>query len=107
VAKVGNAPLFFFLTFDNGALYYAKRHLPHYDTSLLKPEVAYFLLMQKEKWDEIAARNEANLVVVDVSEGTGPKDRHRLALVQAPQGTPVVGEQTAPVEEDEQEEDTL
>ena len=107
VTKVGQGPLFFFLTFDNGALYYAKRHVPHYDTSLLKPEVTYFLLMRKEKWDEIAAGNEANLVVVDVSEGTGPKDRHRLVLVQAPKGNPVAAEQSTPVEEDEQEDDAL
>ena len=64
--------------------------------------------MRKSKWDEIAARNEANLVMIDVSEGTGPKDRHRLALVQAPKGLPVsIEEQLVPVDEDEPEADAL
>ena len=107
-AQVGHAPLFFFQTFDNGALYYSKRHIPQYDTNLLKPDVAYFLLMRKSKWDEVAARNDASLVMLDVSEGTGPKDRHRLALVHAPKGTPVsVEEQLTPVDEDEPEADAL
>lgn len=108
VKTVGQAPLFFFLTFDNGALYYAKRRVPHYDTSLVKPEVGYFLLMRKEEWDEIAARNEPNLVMIDVSEGTGPKDRHRLALVQAPKGAYVsIAEPVVPANEDESDADAL
>ena len=108
VTQIGHAPLFFFQTFDNGALYYSKRRIPQYDTNLLKPDVAYFLLMRKSKWDEIAARNEASLVMLDVSEGTGPKDRHRLALVHAPKGLPVsVEEQPVPVDEDEPEADAL
>jgi 4-amino-4-deoxy-L-arabinose transferase-like glycosyltransferase len=107
-AQVGQAPLFFFQTFDNGALYYSKRRVPQYDTNLLKSDVAYFLLMRKSKWDELAARNEASLVMLDVSEGTGPKDRHRLALVHAPKGTPVSVEgQPPPVDEDEPEADAL
>jgi 4-amino-4-deoxy-L-arabinose transferase-like glycosyltransferase len=107
VQQVGPAPLFFFETFDNGALYYAKRRVPFYDTSLFQPGAPYFLLMRKEKWDEIAARNVGGLVLLDVSEGTGPKDRHRLALVQAPQGAAVSAEQGVPVTDDEPEEDTL
>ena len=105
--KVGDSPLFFFFTFDNGALYYAKRRIPDYGTISSQPDVPYFLLMRKEKWEEIAARNGTNFVVIDVSEGTGPKDRHRLTLVQAPAGTPVSVDQIAPVDEDEQEEDAL
>lgn len=107
VQQVGQAPLFFFETFDNGALYYAKRRVPFYDTSLLQAGAPYFLLMRKEKWDEIATRNNGGLTALDVSEGTGPKDRHRLALVHAPQGTPVSVEQIAPVTDDEPEDDTL
>jgi len=107
VKSVGGAPLFFFYTFDNGALYYAKRRVPDYGTISLQPQAPYFLLMRKEKWDEIAARNGANLVLLDVSEGTGPKDRHRLALVQAPAGALVSVDETAapPADTDEQEED--
>lgn len=108
VTQTGLAPLFFFQTFDNGALYYSKRRIPQYDTNLLKPDVGYFLLMRKSKWDEIAARNEASLVMIDVSEGTGPKDRHRLALVHAPKGAFVsVEEQPVPVDEDEPDADAL
>lgn len=108
VTRVGLAPLFFFQTFDNGALYYSQRRIPQYDTNLLIPEVAYFLLMRKSKWDEIAARNQANLIELDVSEGTGPKDRHRLALIHAPTGVPVLlAEQVVPADEDEPEADAL
>jgi hypothetical protein len=108
VTQVGQAPLLFFQTFDNGALYYSKRRIPQYDTNLLQPNLAYFLLMRKSKWDEIAARNETSLVMLDVSEGTGPKDRHRLALVHAPKGDLVsLEEPIVPADEDEPEADAL
>jgi 4-amino-4-deoxy-L-arabinose transferase-like glycosyltransferase len=108
VTRVGQAPLFFFQTFDNGALYYSWRRIPQYDANLVRPEVAYFLLMRKSKWDEIARLNEGNLVMLDESEGTGPKDRHRLALVHAPKGAYVsIEEPVVPVDEDEPEADAL
>ena len=75
---------------------------------MLKSEQAYFLLMRKSKWDELADRNKGQLIELDVSEGTGPKDRHRLALIHAPTGTPVsIEEQVVPADEDEPEADAL
>lgn len=111
VTSVGDAPLFFYQTFDNGALYYAKRHVPFYDPTLLQPGAPYFLLMRQEEWEKISSRNTTDLLAVDVSEGTGPKDRHHLVLVQAPHGAVVPSipvENSSPaVEEDTAEEDTL
>jgi hypothetical protein len=64
--------------------------------------------MRRSKWEEIAKLNDGNLVMLDVSEGTGPKDRHRLALVHAPKGAYVsIVEPVVPADEDEPEADAL
>lgn len=83
---VGNAPLFFHHAFDNGALYYAQRRIPHYDAALVSPEQPFFLLVWEDVWQKIAAQNVANLQAVDTSEGTGPKGKRRLVLVAAAAG---------------------
>jgi len=111
VTSVGDAPLFFYQTFDNGALYYAKRRVPFYDPALLQAGAPYFLLMRQEEWEKVSSRNTTDFFAIDVSEGTGPKDRHHLVLVQAPHGAvvpPVSGENSSPpVDDDTAEEDTL
>jgi hypothetical protein len=80
-AHVGNAPLFFYQAFDNGALYYANRRIPYYESAPPGVDPPYFVLMRHERWEEIVADDGSSLPLVDVSEGTGPKGRHRLALV--------------------------
>jgi hypothetical protein len=106
VTRIGNAPLFFYLTFDNGALYYAKRRVPFYDASLVPQATPYFLLMRKEEWEKMAPQVEETFQLADVSEGTGPKDRHQLALIAASAGA-FLSPETAPPTEEEAEEDTL
>jgi hypothetical protein len=106
VTRIGNAPLFFYLTFDNGALYYAKRRIPFYDAGLVPKEAPYFLLMRKEEWEKMAPKVEGTFQLADVSEGTGPKDRHQLVLIAAPAGA-LLTPDTAPPTEEEADEDTL
>lgn len=106
VTRIGDTPLFFYLTFDNGALYYAKRRVPFYDASLIPRATPYFLLMRKSEWEKIAARGESLFQLADVSEGTGPKDRHQLVLIAAPAGA-LLTPDTAPPTEEEADEDTL
>lgn len=104
--RIGNAPLFFYLTFDNGALYYAKRRVPFYDASLVPTTTPYFLLMREEEWEKMAPRVEGTFQLADVSEGTGPKDRHQLVLISAPAGALLTSDAAPPTEE-EADEDTL
>ncbi|MBI3248976.1 MAG: glycosyltransferase family 39 protein [Deltaproteobacteria bacterium] len=84
--QVGGAPLFFYYAFDNGALYYAQRRIPHYDATLVQPGQVFFLLMWEDEWQKLAAQNVVNLQAVDTSEGTGPKGKRRLVLVAAADG---------------------
>ncbi|MGE0820684.1 MAG: ArnT family glycosyltransferase [Candidatus Binatia bacterium] len=107
VKQVGDSPLFFYQTFDNGALFYSRRRIPQYDAALVTPGTPYFLLMREEKWTEIAAQDGTDLQPIVVSEGTGPKDRHRLVLVHALRGTYVPAEPGPPVDEESGEEDEL
>ena len=92
--------LFFYHSFDFGALFYARQHIPRYQE---KPgtkrsvsqqaysatdgaEAPFFLLMWEEEWEKTRHRMETEqgnreLREVDISEGTGPKGNHRLVLV--------------------------
>ncbi len=106
VTRIGDTPLFFYLTFDNGALYYAKRRVPLYDAGLVPKDTPYFLLMRKAEWEKMAPRVEGTFQLADVSEGTGPKDRQQLVLISAPAGA-VLTPDTAPPTEEEADEDTL
>ena len=106
VTRIGNAPLFFYLTFDNGALYYAKRRVPFYEATLVPQATPYFLLMRKEEWERIAPQVEGPFQLADVSEGTGPKDRHQLVLISAHSGA-FLSPETVPPTAEEADEDTL
>ena len=81
--RVGSAPLFFYKAFDNGALYYAGRHLPSYDGALAPPGPSFFLLTWEDEWRKIAAQAPTGLRAIDISEGTGPKGNHHLVLIEA------------------------
>lgn len=107
IQTVGSAPLFFYHAFDNGALYYAQRRIPHYDAALVQPRQAFFVLMWEDEWQKIAAQNVATLQAVDTSEGTGPKGRNRLVLVAVADGVhiPVTGAQSNDNDDDQAEED--
>jgi hypothetical protein len=104
---IGDAPLFFYRTFDSGALYYANRRIPFYDSSLRQSESPCFLLMWEEEWAKIASQDGSGLRATDVSEGTGPKGNHRLVLVYVPAGVVVPGEPDTSADEDSSDVDTL
>ncbi|MBI3301743.1 MAG: hypothetical protein HYZ72_06660 [Deltaproteobacteria bacterium] len=107
VARTGDMPLFFYQAFDNGALYYAGRHIPFYDPAQLQSGKPSFLLMWEEEWQKLASQDGAGLQAIDVSEGTGPKGNHRLVLVSVPAGANVPVENTPSEDDDSAEEDTL
>jgi 4-amino-4-deoxy-L-arabinose transferase-like glycosyltransferase len=106
VRHVGDNPVFFYRTFDSGALYYADRRIPFYDPALRQAEQSCFLLMWEEEWTKIAQQDGAGLSAVDVSEGTGPKGKRRLVLVSVSADASVPLAEEIPVE-DETSEDAL
>jgi 4-amino-4-deoxy-L-arabinose transferase-like glycosyltransferase len=92
-------PLFFYRSFDYGALFYAGRHIPRYQENLRASaaKAPFFLLMWEEEWERIRQRGEAagslslsdiSISFVDISEGTGPKGNHRLVLVSVQEEIP-------------------
>ncbi len=84
VERVGEQPLFFFRSFDSGALYYANRRIPFY-LPPTTPQTGYFILLWEEEWERLQAGGFADqLRIIDTSEGTGPKGNHRLHLVEVP-----------------------
>ena len=84
VERVGEQPLFFFRSFDSGALYYADRRIPFYFPPTT-PQTSYFILLWEEEWERLQAGGFTDrLRRIDTSEGRGPKGNHRLQLVEVP-----------------------
>ncbi len=84
VERVREQPLFFFRSFDSGALYYADRRIPFYFPPTT-PQSGYFILLWEEEWECLQNGGFADrLRIVDTSEGSGPKGNHRLHLVEVP-----------------------
>ena len=104
--KTYETPLFFYKAFDNGALYYADRHIPQYESTHIPPEQSFFLLTWEDEWRKIAARGALDLQQVDISEGAGPKGRLRLVLVAAAAGASLPTVPASATEEDTTEDDT-
>ncbi len=75
-----NLPLVFYRGFDLGAVFYARRHIPSYETKAHDLKPPFFLLMWEEDWQRLREHHE--LKMMDISEGLGPAGRHRLALVE-------------------------
>jgi len=107
VARVGNAPLFFYRAFDSGVLYYAGRRIPFYDPSARPLDSPCFLLTWEEEWAKLARQAGPALQAVAISKGTGPKGNHHLVLVYVPPGTVPPAENAVPPDYDASEEDTL
>lgn len=103
--RVGPAPLFFYKAFDNGALYYANRHIALYDAALAPLGQLFFLLTWEDEWRKIAAQEPAGLHAVDISEGTGPKGNHHLVLIAAEAGARLPADTEHLDEEDTAEDD--
>ena len=75
-----NSPLFFYRAFDLGAIFYAGRHIPFYSLKAHDVKPPLFLLMWEEDWQRLAERRDLKLL--EMSDGTGPVGRHRMALVK-------------------------
>ncbi len=83
-ARTQASPLYFFQSFDSGALYYADRRIPFY-VPLATPKRPYFILLWEEKWEQLMAGGAAKGArLIDKSKGTGPKGNHRLYLAEIP-----------------------
>jgi 4-amino-4-deoxy-L-arabinose transferase-like glycosyltransferase len=104
--RVGAAPLFFYKAFDNGALYYAGRHIPSYDPARIPSGQSFFLLAWENDWRKIDAQGPVDVQMVDTSEGTGPKGTHHLLLIEANAGAQLPASAGNLDEEDATEEDT-
>jgi 4-amino-4-deoxy-L-arabinose transferase-like glycosyltransferase len=104
---IGAEPLFFHKAFDNGALYYANRHVPFYDAKLVQPGQAFFLLMWEDDWQLIAAHDSTGLHLLDTSEGTGPKGKRRLVLVAASAGAQLPTDPARTEDDDATEDDSV
>jgi hypothetical protein len=103
---IGDTPLFFHHAFDNGAVYYANRHVLFYNAVLTPPGQAFFLLMWEEDWRKMTAQSMTGLRPIDISEGTGPKGNHRLMLIAIPAGVRIPLEAEQPTDEEAAEDET-
>ena len=84
VEQVDEQRLFFYRSFDSGALYYADRRIPFY-LPRGTPKTLYFILVWEEEWERLKTVGLGEpLRLVDTSEGTGPKGNHHLLLVEVP-----------------------
>ena len=87
--QIGPVPLFFYQTFDSGALFYANRHIPFYEGFCAPPPGPCYLLLWEDKWPALVAKAISGVRVIETSEGTGPKGKQRLMLVFVPAGVTI------------------
>ncbi|MGH7784415.1 MAG: hypothetical protein ACREO5_11315, partial [Candidatus Binatia bacterium] len=80
-------PLAFYHAFDYGTIFYSRRHIPDQPQKRNEPNSPLFLLMWEEEWQRLREHND--LEMVDLSEGRGPVDKHRLVLVKSSTFIPV------------------
>jgi len=105
--QVGATPVFFYRAFDHGALYYAGCHIPFYNPAQLSLKSPYFLLMWEEEWAKFVSQEERGLRAIEISEGTGPKGDHRLALIYVPGGITLPAQDQFPADASSAAEDSL
>ena len=80
-----NDRLFFFRAFDYGAVFYARRRIPPLEETVGDSAPAgqrSFALLWESQWESLPAARKGELQSLYRSEGTGPKGRDRLVLVQ-------------------------
>jgi hypothetical protein len=103
--QIGPGPLFFYQTFDSGALFYANRHIPFYEGFSPPPPGPCYLLLWEEQWTALAAKAISGIRVIETSEGTGPKGKQRLVLVFVPAGATITSAAPPPAKYETDEED--
>lgn len=70
------APLYFYRTFDYGAVFYTGRHIHGYPEKAPFPKAPCFLLMWEKEWERIP--ESSGLERMDISEGVGSAGRHMV-----------------------------
>lgn len=98
VEKEGS-PLYFYRSFDYGAVFYAGRHVREYPEKPPFPQPPCFLLMWEEEWERLPESN--GLARLDTSEGIGAARRHHMVLVKIENTAPAL--QGKPVLPDDEE----
>jgi 4-amino-4-deoxy-L-arabinose transferase-like glycosyltransferase len=72
--------LFFFDTFDYGAIFYARRHIPEARARL--PEAPAWLILTDQAYAHLAAADRARAAILLRSDGSGPEGRAPYLLVR-------------------------
>ncbi|HYY24103.1 MAG TPA: hypothetical protein VE689_01350, partial [Candidatus Udaeobacter sp.] len=75
--------------FDYGTIFYSRRHIASYSTTMDELKKRVFLLMWEEDWQRV--RDENGIKLLDMSEGRGPADKHRLVLAESPEKNSLSG----------------
>jgi 4-amino-4-deoxy-L-arabinose transferase-like glycosyltransferase len=83
------ASLLFYRAFDYGTIFYSRRHIASYSTTMDELKKRVFLLMWEEDWQRV--RDENGIKLLDMSEGRGPADKHRLVLAESPEKNSLSG----------------
>jgi 4-amino-4-deoxy-L-arabinose transferase-like glycosyltransferase len=83
------SPLFFYRSFDYGALFYAGRRIPPAPQDLPR-EAPVFLLMWEEEWHGLSALDSTGMEMIATSDGTAWDDSRRLALVRTRESLPKI-----------------
>jgi hypothetical protein len=103
--RIGPLPLFFYHTFDSGALFYANRRIPFYEGFSPPPPGPCYLLLWEEKLPALIAKAISGIRVIETSEGTGPKGKQRLMLVFVPADATITSETPPPAKDEADVED--
>jgi hypothetical protein len=83
--------LFFYATFDYGAVFYARRHIPV--LAALPPDSAAWLLVTEPAYATLPDEERTRMSVVERSEGTGPEGRERYLLVRVGERSSAMSDQ--------------
>lgn len=75
------AQLWFYQAFDYGTIFYSRRHIASYSAQANDSKKPTFLLMWEENFRRMGDANGVQML--DISEGRGPADKHRLVLAEA------------------------
>ena len=85
---VHDAPLYFCRSFDNGAIFYARRSIPQFQIDAVNWSRPFYLLVWEDEWKGLQRKG---LVVLDTSGAKSSGETRRLMLVGVGEGTQADG----------------
>ncbi len=85
---VHGAPLYFCRSFDNGAIFYARRSIPQFQIDFVKRSHPFYLLVWEDEWKGLERKG---LVVLDTSGEKDGSETRRLMLVGVGEETQLDG----------------